>query len=118
MKTELIEKLIELLLKGDKPQKKDQFVGKRVLVRTHSAGVHFGTLVSQEGKQVVLKDARRIWRWRGANTLSEIALFGLNMQEYSRVSESVENIVLTEAIEIIPMSSEAYNKINKSFWGA
>lgn len=31
-----------------------------VIVRTYSAGVHVGTLHSREGREVVLKDARRI----------------------------------------------------------
>ena len=48
-----------------------------VLVRTYSAGVHVGTLVSREGRDVVLADARRIWSWRGANTLHEISLRGV-----------------------------------------
>lgn len=43
-----------------------------VVVRTYSAGVHAGELVSQNGKEVTLKNARRIWYWRGANTLHEI----------------------------------------------
>lgn len=38
-------------------------IGKEVIVRTYSAGVHFGTLESRNGKEVVLKDARRIWDW-------------------------------------------------------
>jgi hypothetical protein len=51
-------------------------IGKMVIIRTYSAGVHFGELVSQEGKEVVLKNARRIWSWRGANTLNEVSLVG------------------------------------------
>ena len=76
------------------------------LIRTYSAGVHAGTLVSHDGKTVVLKDAVRIWRWRGANTLHELALRG-PAQDYSRISEAVPEITLTEAIEIIPVSPEA-----------
>ena len=32
-----------------------------VIVRTYSAGVHYGRLVSRNGKEVVLSGARRIW---------------------------------------------------------
>ena len=42
-----------------------------VLVRTYSAGVHCGTLEQREGREVSLSDVRRIWRWRGANTLND-----------------------------------------------
>ena len=33
-----------------------------VIVRTYSAGVHFGYLVAREGKEVRLTRSRRIWR--------------------------------------------------------
>ena len=49
---------------------------EHVIVRTYSAGVHFGELVSREGKEVVLQNAKRIWSWKGANTLHEIAVRG------------------------------------------
>jgi len=77
-----------------------------VLVRTYSAGVHFGKLKSRNGTEATLTDARRIWRWRGANTLSEVATKGV-AQEYTRISEPVPEILLTQAVEIIPVSGEA-----------
>ena len=76
------------------------------IIRTYSAGVHVGTLVRHEGTVVELKDASRIWRWRGANTLNEMALRG-PAQEWTRISERVPSITLTEAIEIIPVMPEA-----------
>ena len=78
------------------------------IIRTYSAGVHVGTLKSHDGKTVVLTDASRIWRWRGANTLHELALHG-PAQEWTRISERVPEITLTEAIEIIPVSPEAHD---------
>lgn len=86
-----------------------------VIVRTYSAGVHVGTLHSREGREVVLKDARRIWRWRGANTLHELALHGADT-EWTRISEPVPEIVLTEAIEIIPCSPDASANLSRSRW--
>lgn len=68
-----------------------------VIVRTYSAGVHFGDLVAREGKEVRLANARRIWNWRGANTLHEIALRGVGAG--SKVSETVSGITLTEAFD-------------------
>ena len=77
--------------------------GKYVVVRTYSAGVHCGTLVSQKGKEVVLRNARRIWQWTGAFTLSEVSQKGISG---GRVSCTVPTIALTEAIEIIPCSAD------------
>jgi len=77
----------------------DQFV----LVRTYSAGVHLGVLAKIDGTQVLLKDARRLWSWSGAFTLSAVATEGVNFKK-SRLSVAVPEIVLTQAIEIIPVS--------------
>ena len=46
-------------------------LGKYVVVRTYSAGVHIGVLRERAGKEVVLGDARRLWSWSGALTLNE-----------------------------------------------
>lgn len=55
--------------------------GDFVLIRTFSAGVHFGTLVSKEGQEVHLKNARRLWNWAGALSLSEVAMNGIKISE-------------------------------------
>ena len=90
-------------------------IGKTCLIRTYSAGVHFGTLVKRKKREVTLGGARRIWSWTGANTLNEIATKGIDAGK-SRVSEPVESIVLTEAIEIIPMTEEACASLASCAW--
>ena len=80
-----------------------------VVVRTFSAGVHVGELVSRNGQEVVLANASRVWRWRGANTLSELALHGASLTEHTRISEQVPSITLTQAIEIIEAESARGN---------
>lgn len=87
---------------------------KPVLVRTYSAGVHFGYLVNRAGKEVTLDRSRRIWRWYGANTLSEIATAGLDVSK-SRVAEPV-TITLTEAIEIIDVTAAGVASIEAAKW--
>ena len=89
---------------------KSTMVGNIVLVRTYSAGVHVGRMQARDGREVVLSDARRIWSWVGANTLSEIAVSGLSRG--SRVSEQVPTILVLEAIEIIPVSALAAQRID------
>lgn len=91
-------------------------IGNFVIVRTFSAGVHTGFLVSMDGRQVELREARRIWRWSGANTLNEVSLRGCN-NSYTRISEAVERIILTEAIEVICCTPEAENNLRGSRWG-
>lgn len=80
--------------------------GTRVLIRTYSAGVHFGTLIERNGQEVHLATARRLWSWAGALSLSEIAAKGCKIND-SKISVPVEEILLTQAIEIIPISKES-----------
>ena len=85
-----------------------------VIVRTYSAGVHFGYRVSREGKEVRLTRSRRIWRWGGAWTLSEIATTGLDASK-SKVAAPVD-ITLTEAIEIIDCTPAAVASLEGAQW--
>lgn len=41
-------------------------IGKKVIIRGSRSGVEFGTLVAQNGSEVTLENARRIWYWSGA----------------------------------------------------
>jgi len=86
-----------------------------VLIRTYSAGVHFGYLIERNGKEVKLSDARRIWSWQGANTLNEIATAGVG--KGSKISVTVESILLLEAIEIIPCTPAAVKVLESAEWG-
>ncbi|MCG3177478.1 MAG: hypothetical protein MOGMAGMI_02452 [Candidatus Omnitrophica bacterium] len=85
-----------------------------VVVRTYSAGVHVGVLEYRDGKEVCLSKARRIWSWRERNTLHEIANHGVGAG--SRVSEPVESIDLTEAIEVITCSDEGRAALEHATW--
>lgn len=85
--------------------------GKYVIVRTYSAGVHAGNLVSHKDKLVVLKNARRLWYWDGAATLSQLAMEGTKNPSNCKFPCEVNEITLTEAIEIIPCTKQAQKSI-------
>ena len=85
-----------------------------VLVRTYSAGVHFGRIVKRNGKEVTLRDARRIWYWTGANTLNELVEHGAAAG--SKISEPTAKILLTEAIEVIEMTPEQHCRLSGTGW--
>jgi len=90
-----------------------------VIVRTYSAGVHAGELVSEKGKRVVLKNSRRLWYWDGAATLSQLAMEGVSKPENCKFPTEVATITLTEAIEIIPCTKEAQKSIKSvKIWKA
>ena len=81
--------------------------GKYVVVRTYSAGVHTGTLLARDGREVILRDARRIWYWDGAASISQLAKHGVAKPDNCKFSVPVKEILLTEAIEIIPCTEQA-----------
>lgn len=81
-------------------------VGKFVLVRTYSAGVHFGTLEEKNGQEIRLSNARRLWSWTGALSLSEIAMKGVKLAD-SKISVPVDEIILTQATEIIVVNKNS-----------
>ena len=91
-------------------------VGEFVIVRAGGAGVHCGTLTESGGQAVVLTDSRRIWRWRGASTLNELSLHGAS-EEYTRISEPVDRILLLTGLEVIPCTQEAQKNLSRSRWG-
>lgn len=86
-------------------------IGKCVIIRTYSAGVWCGYLEQKSGNEVILKDARRLWRWWAAESisLSGVANYGV-IPEKSKIAPKVENVWL-EAIEIIPTTDKAEKSI-------
>jgi hypothetical protein len=95
----------------------DDLIGTMVVIRTYSAGVHFGTLVAVDGRKVKLTDARRIWYWKGANTLNEIATVGVDIAK-SKVSAPASKIVLTQAIEVMAMEPAAVTNLAGATWAS
>ncbi len=82
-----------------------------VLVRTYSAGVFVGYLKSRKDKEVVLLNARRIWYWEGASSLSQLAMEGTTKPDKCKFPCEVAEITLTEAIEIIQVTETAKKSI-------
>lgn len=92
---------------------KDEFIGRHCIVRTYSAGVFAGTLKSMEGKTAVMADARRIWYWDGAASLSQLAMEGVSKPEHCKFPCAVPAVLLTEVIEIIPTADVARRSIEQ-----
>jgi hypothetical protein len=84
---------------------------KYVIVRTHSAGVFAGTLVSRDGKEVQLSDARRLWYWSGAASLSQLAVDGTSKPVECKFPVAVPSVTLTEAIEILDVTPKSETSI-------
>lgn len=84
-----------------------------VVVRTFSAGVHVGYLESRDGQTVVLRRARRCWRFYGVGgtgSCTELALHGPDPAR-ARICEEIAEHTLLDAIEILPLSTAAAARI-------
>jgi hypothetical protein len=84
---------------------------KYVIVRTYSAGVFAGNLESRNGQEVVLVNARRIWYWAGAASLSQLAMEGTKKPEECKFPCEVERVELLQAIEILDVTEIAEKSI-------
>jgi hypothetical protein len=90
-------------------------IGRRVVVRCYASGVHYGTLTAHEGRQVILTDSRRLWRWHTGGkdkgvSLSAVALTGIDATR-STVEPALGEITLLDALEIIPATDAAATSI-------
>ena len=84
-------------------------VGEHVLVRSRGSGVWVATLVDAEGTNVLVREARRIWQWRGgALECAELATRG---PDDATISVESPAVVITEVCEIHPCAPAARKRI-------
>lgn len=88
-------------------------IGKKVIIRGSKSGVEYGTLVSCCGSEVTLHNARRIWYWEGAASLSQLSKDGPAIPEKCKFTVSVDSITILDAIEIIPCTDKAIKSIEE-----
>lgn len=90
-----------------------------VICRTYSAGVFAGYLEKREGQEVTLREARRLWQWYGAATLSQLAVDGVSKPDQCKFPTAVDKVELLQAIEIIPCTEKAQESISSvKIWSA
>lgn len=81
------------------------------IIRTYAAGVHAGYVESRDGTEVVLRNSRRIWKWAGAFTLSELSKYGTKDPGNCKFATPIDKITLTGVIEIINCTQAAKDSI-------
>lgn len=92
---------------------KHSMIGKYVIARCYSAGVHAGEVVSVDGENVVLKNSRRLWSWKAKDgvALSGVAQTGLK-EGASKVDVLNPEIYLTGVCELIPTTDAVRESIH------
>ena len=93
-----------------------EFINKKCIIRSYGAGVFYGIVTAKNntaaGVEVELKDARRIYYWAGANTLSQLAAEGSKKPNDCKITIAVPEILVTQVLEIIPASEEAVKNLD------
>ena len=90
----------------------DEKLGKYQIVRTYSAGVFAGYVESRNGREAVMRKARRLWYWDGACSLSDLAVNGVSKPENCKFPCEVDRVELLEVIEILDCTEKAKDSIN------
>lgn len=85
---------------------------KKVIIRTENAGVFFGEIKERNGQEAIITNARRLWYWDGAASLSQLAVEGVKKPENCKFTVTVEEMMVLGVIEIIPCTEQAVESIN------
>ena len=90
-------------------------INKYVIVRDDKAGVFFGILSKKENNELTLTEVRKIYHWSGANTVEDLAMFGVKNPEDCRITVKVPLIVLSNFNQILPCSEESIKSLGNVF---
>jgi len=93
----------------------EELIGRYLIVRTRDAGVHAGVLESVDGDIVILRQARRLWRWwaRKSISLSGVALHGLAKRSEPRIAGELQVMAIRGWCELLPCSDAAEASIRR-----
>jgi len=82
------------------------------IIRTYSAGVFAGYINRKiPGKENTVYNARRIWYWAGAASLSQLANEGTKKPAECKFAQIIAEVDLKEIIEVIPCTEQAKKNI-------
>lgn len=82
------------------------------IVRTYSAGVFAGWFDRKSKEQEgTVYEARRLWYWDGAASLSQLAIDGVSKPQNCKFPEVVAEVDLKQIIEVLPCSDKAIKSI-------
>lgn len=79
----------------------NKYEGKYYIVRGDRSGVFAGEIESRNGREVIMKNVRRLWYWDGACSISELSVNGTARPRDCKFTIVVEKLEILDAIEII-----------------
>ena len=81
------------------------------IIRAKDAGVFAGYIKARNGDVVTMTEVRRLWRWAGACSLSQLAVDGTRKPDKCMFTITVPKMTVLGVIEIIPCSEAAEKSI-------
>ena len=84
---------------------------QKVIVRADRAGVFYGEIKERNGSEVVMTNVRRLWYWKGAASLSQLAVDGVTEPDDCKFTVYVPEMTILGVIEIIPCTDKAVASI-------
>ena len=88
------------------------FIGKYVIARCYSAGVHAGEVVSVDGESAILKGSHRLWSWKANDGVALSGVAQTGVKSGCKIDVINPEIYLTGICELIPCSKTAKESIN------
>lgn len=82
------------------------------IVRGDRSGVFYGEIKERNGREVTMVNARRLWYWDGANSISQLAKSGTVRPQNCKFTCTVDEVLVLDVIEIDKCSPEAIKSIN------
>ena len=82
------------------------------IVRSYSSGVFAGYVGRVENRQAKVYDARRLWYWDGAASLSQLSQEGVKRPQNCKFPRTVPEVLLTDIAEVIPATDVAKKSID------
>lgn len=86
---------------------------KYYIVRGDRSGVFFGEIEKREGREVTMRNVRRLWHWRGATECCQLAAEGVKAPLNCKFTIFVDEIVVLDAIEVHTCTAAAAKSISE-----
>ena len=84
---------------------------QKFIIRCDRAGVFYAEIESRQGDEANLRNARRLWYWDGAASLSQLAQEGVKRPRNCKFTVTVPNMTVLGVIEVIPCTEDAVRSI-------
>jgi ribosomal protein L39E len=83
------------------------------IVRGKGAGVWFGKIAQRTGDEVVMTDARRLWRFSGATECAWLSVNGVTRPDQCKFTIWVKTVTVLNVVEFIPCTDKASKSLSE-----